>query len=471
MLGFVLVRARDRQRLRGAVSTPTAQVTPPREHRLPVINTATCLGCYACVDACPYDALEVQSFVAVVARPADCCGLALCQQRCPNGSLTMGDGQPRSDALPVRASLESERVPGLYLAGDVTGLPLIRNAINQGAHAVRELAATLPGAGSRRADASPARAGASTLPGSPRGIGRASERGRGTARGRVAEGSGAPELDAVLDLIIVGAGPAGISASLAAKACGLSYATLEQGTVADSIQRFPRGKLVFDQPLDMPMVGDLWLRESTKEELLRNWLRIVRSERLAIYEHMRVVSVDAGEDIEPGAGASIGFSVEVAQADGGVRRLCARRVLVAIGKRGEPRRLSVAVPPSMADRVHDALADANSFAGQRVVIVGLGDVAMEAAVALSRQPGTQVVVSHRGDGFARGKARNIAALKRRVAAGAARLALSTEVREVRDRELVLAGPGGDEVVACDALLVLIGSDTPTPFLQRIGALA
>src|SRR6185436_3550232 len=138
------------------------------------------------------------------------------------------------------------------LAGDVTGLPLIKNAILQGAHAVSRIAES--------AKKAPA----------PQG--------------------------GVLDLLIVGAGPAGISAALRAKELGLSYEVVEQGTVAQSIQSFPRGKLVFDQPLDLPVAGKLWLKESTKEELLSQWLRIIRQEQLAIHADTRMASLKKLDD-------------------------------------------------------------------------------------------------------------------------------------------------------------------------------
>src|SRR5690606_27486603 len=112
--------------------------------RLPVIDPTSCLGCYACVDACPFDVLAVERYVAVVARPDECCGVVVCEQVCPNGSLSIEEGAPVQDSPEVDEHLESADVPGIFVAGDLTGLPLIKNAINQGVRAVDRIASTSP---------------------------------------------------------------------------------------------------------------------------------------------------------------------------------------------------------------------------------------------------------------------------------------------------------------------------------------
>ncbi len=270
--GLLLVWAFRR---RGRTAPKARQQAPvlaaPKVVRLPQIDTNTCLGCYACVDACPYDVLEIRSYVATVARPDDCCGLTLCEQRCPNGSLVITEGKPIEDRPRVDEHLQSLDSPGIYVAGDLTGLPLIRNAINQGAHAVRHVA-------------------------------------EAASKGVVSKD------EQQLDLLIVGAGPAGISAALEAKSLGLDYVVLEQATAADSIRSFPRGKLVFDQPLGMPLIGDLWLKESTKEELLANWVRVIREQRLPINEGERVTTVQRSDS---------GFTI-CSQHDDGVKEYSAK---------------------------------------------------------------------------------------------------------------------------------------------------
>ncbi len=415
-----------RRRRRGPGERPATTASAAVTKRLPVVDPNTCLGCYACVDACPFDVLTIERYVAVVARPDDCCGLTLCEQRCPNGSLVVVTEHERAPDRPrVSATLEAEAVPGVYLAGDLTGVPLIRNAIHQGSTAVAAIAEQLASEDPNR------------RPG-------------------------------VVDVAIVGAGPAGISAALEAKSKGLSARVFEQGSVAESIRSFPRGKLVFDQPLGVPLAGDLWLEESTKEELLGKWLRIVRRERLDVVEGARVTSVarDAGS-----------FVVEATTSSGPVE-VRARKVVLALGRRGSPRKLDVPVPDDLLDRVHYSLADARSFVGQSVVVVGLGDVAMETAIALAGQPETQVTLVHRGQGFTRGRARNVAEVQRLAASGRVRLVFGAEVRDLAGGEVGLrAAVSGVPTAAApppsvpaEAVFVMIGSIPPRRLLESLGIL-
>lgn len=393
-------------------SAEAVDVRPPERVRLPQIDAMTCLGCSACVDACPYDVLTLEAYVAKVARPQDCCGLTTCEERCPNGSLVVHDGDPIDDRPAVTQTLESADVPGLYLAGDLTGMPLIRNAINQGAVAVQSAVAS----------------------------------------GRTGDGDR-------LDLMIVGAGPAGLSAALQAKKEGLRFAVVDQGNLAQSIASFPRGKLVFDQPLTVPLVGDLWLAESTKEELLRHWTRIVRSEALPLHTHHRVTQIVR----DPA-----GFWVSCVRGDGSTVDFAAAQVVLAIGRRGTPRKLGGPIDPTMEDQVFYSLADARSFAQRRCVVVGLGDVAMEAALALSYAPGTTVTVVARGGDFRRGKARNIEAMRAAESAGRLEIRWNATVESIGPQRAVVRS-GEDEVsLPTDAVFVMIGSIAPWEFLASAG---
>jgi len=419
ILGFFAVGLGRRLRRREPKREPSLASTEKR--RLPVVDTSTCLGCYACVDACPYEVLQVDRYVAEVVRPDLCCGLTLCEQVCPNSSLVITDGEQIAGRPRLTAEGESLDTPGVYLAGDVTGMPLIKNAIAQGDRAVATIA---QGLGKHRHE---------------------------------------------LDLLIVGAGPAGISAALKAKALGLRYRVVEQGSVAQSIRSFPRGKLVFDQPLDLPHAGELWLEESTKEELLAKWLRVVRREKLSIDEKCRFVGLspcEGGFVVATQATDDLLDQVEEELSEGTTYR--AARVLLTIGRRGSPRQLPLSLDAASESRLHYHLADARSFEGKRLLVVGLGDVAMETAIALARQPGTAVTVSYRGAGFSGGKARNIAELERIYAAGRVRLVFDSKLVALDDTRATLVLPDAEEQLEVDAVFVMIGSVAPTALLARAG---
>lgn len=400
LVAFAVRSRRPAFRAAGNVATPFAS---PGRRRLPQIDALRCLGCHACVDACPYDVLEVERYVARVARPDDCCGLVTCERACPNGSLVVLDVARSSAMAPsLAATLELTSRPGLYVAGDAGGSSLIRNAVRQGAAVARHVHAAL--------------------------------RARGAASKQMAE----------VELAIVGAGPAGLSAGLEALQLGLSVMVLEQATTAESIRRFSRGKLVLDADADSEESLPLFVGETHKEELLSRWMRRVRRANLRVRENQRVAAIEGEND-----------AFRVVSQDGQV--LTARRVLVAVGRRGTPRKLDCDVPEVALARVHYELSDAQAFAGQRVVVVGLGDVAMEAALALAAQAGTQVSVLSRGLGFRRGKRRNIDALSGLVSRGRVRLEFESEIVTVGLRSVDVLVRDTRHSLDYDALFVLIGS--------------
>jgi thioredoxin reductase len=265
---------------------------------------------------------------------------------------------------------------------------------------------------------------------------------------------------------VIGAGPAGLSAALRAKEKGLSCVVVEQATVAASIKSFPRDKIVHDPPLDLPVEGELWLKSATKEELLAQWTRIVRARALDVREGHRMVDLVKTES---------GFAVTVSRGsieqDEQRMELRASRVILAIGRRGTPRRLELEIERGAEDRVAYALADARSFEGKRVVVVGLGDAAMEAAIALARQPGTTVTVSYRGARFARGKAKNIGELESLMNQKKLKILFETVPVGITKTGVTLAGTGphaGRRSIGADAMLVLIGGLPAWDLLTRAG---
>jgi thioredoxin reductase/NAD-dependent dihydropyrimidine dehydrogenase PreA subunit len=420
VVGFVIALRRGASARRDT-SNPGPEAS--RHRRLPVVDASRCFGCHACVDACPHDVLEVERFVAVVARPDACCGLVLCAERCPNGSLSIARGEPLEERARLGPDLESLDQPGVYLAGDVAGQSLIRSAVEQGERATRSVHASLA--------KEPAMRG----------------------------------FDA--DVVVIGAGPAGLSAGLTARSLGLRVMVLEQARLAESIRAFPRGKLVLDggnapRKRDSSRELPLFVAECEKDELVRRWLRSVRKAELRVVEQTRVVSLAR----KPGP--ALGYSVDVENESGESRVLSARRVIVAVGQRGSPRRLDAEVPLEAQHQVHYFLSDARTFAGRRSVVVGLGDTAMEAAIALAAQAKSEVTVVYRGASFKRGKRKNLERVERLAAQGKIRLCWSSEVRDIARDRLSLATPEGEEQLPFDALFVLIGSLPDSDFLRRIG---
>jgi len=375
-----------------------------------LVRADLCVGCGTCVDACPHPgALRLVDKVATVDR-ALCEGAGSCAAACPVGAIAVSSGEAvqHVEAPDLDVHFQSN-VPGLYVVGELGGRGLIKNAINEGKLAIEHVAATLP-------PADPAR-------------------------------DGDP-----WDVIIVGSGPAGLSAALEAHRRGLRYLVLEQGTPSDTIRRYPRRKLLFAEPLRVPLYGDLWIADGSKEALLAVWEQVIARTGLRIETGKRVESVAA----ENGA-----FTVTA-----GGEAWRARRVVLALGRRGTPRRLGV--PGETLDKVYYEIVEMEQFADARVLVVGGGDSALESALGLAHQRGATVTLSHRGADFARAKERNRRKLDEAVAAGRVTVLLGSQVREIRPEVVVLEWQGRPHLVPNDVVIVRIGGEAPTPFLERCG---
>ncbi len=202
----------------------------------PVIDAASCLGCGTCTLACPEgDVLGLIGGKADLIEPSHCIGHGACRAACPTDAIRLVFGSAeRGVDLPVVGPDFQSNVPGIFIAGELGGMGLIRNAVTQGQQAVAAIA-SLPGL---------------------RHAGR-------------------------LDLVIVGAGPAGISAALAAKQKGLSYCVIEQDDLGGTVFKYPRGKVVMTAPAMLPIVGQVNFREVSKEKLLAFWKDIENSRKTA----------------------------------------------------------------------------------------------------------------------------------------------------------------------------------------------
>ena len=396
----------------------------------PAIDLSKCIGCGACVRACPEEGVLALCYgQAVVVHGARCVGHGRCADACPTGAiaLTLGDLSERSDLPAVSPDLEAVGRPGLFLAGELTGFALVRTAVQHGAQVGREVA--------RRARA----------------------RRHEPALVTVGAGNDA-EPTAPLDLVIVGAGPAGIACSLAAKEQGLAFVCVEQqARIGGTVGGYPRRKMVMTQPVELPLHGRLPRTTYVKEELVELGQELANEHELPLEFDQEVRALAYDDD-----GV---WTVTTAR-----EAFRARHVCLALGRRGTPRRLDV--PGEDIGKVTYSLLDAESYAGRRVLVVGGGDSAVEAALALAEQPKTKVTLSYRKGEFFRLKARNETRIADAMSRGVVRVLFDSQVLRI-DREHVEIQVGaGDERktgrLANDDVIVLVGGTPPFPLLQAAG---
>jgi thioredoxin reductase (NADPH) len=375
----------------------------------PVIDTLRCIGCGSCVKACPeqpeHHVLGLIGNKAQLISPSDCIGHGACRTACPADAITLVFGSAKRGVdIPLLSADFETSVPGIYVAGELGGMGLIRNALSQGHQAVDAI--------HRR-------------------------------RRRSGEG---------LDLVIVGAGPAGFAASLTAMSHGMKFVTLEQESLGGSVFQYPRAKLVMTSPVTLPLVGKMRFGHTAKEALLDFWREVEKKTGLQIRYRERVEAITRQDG---------GFLVRTT---GGEYRTAS--VLLAIGRRGTPRKLGV--PGEELPKVVYRLIDPEQYSGQHVLVVGGGDSALEAAASIAENGGESVTLSYRGDAFSRAKPANrerIAAAER---SGRLKVLLKSEVRRIEQDRVVLDCDGRAIETANDAVIVSAGGILPSDFLRGIG---
>lgn len=386
-------------------------VVPPSLH--PVVDPLACIGSGSCVQACPEkQILRVVNRRAELINPLACVGHGACAAACPTQAIQLVFGTAkRGLELPaIDANFETNQ-EGIFIIGELGGMGLIRNAVEQGRQAAAHIVAT-------------------------------GKRGKGD----------------VLDAVVVGAGPAGLSAALTLEQAGLRYAWLErEELLGGTIMQYPRAKVVMTGPMELPLFGTVKKRTMRKEEVLKLWHDV--AEKTGVRPTGGVLVT--GVEVTP-------FDLRV---QSGEREWRAAHVLLALGRSGAPQKLDV--PGEQAPHVAYRLQEAAAFAGKHVVVVGGGNSAVESALMLAAEGScASVAISYRKERFLRARGDNRQAIERAIAEGRVTAHAPSRVVAIHEATLDLEvdGPSGTHAVSvpCDSLIIQVGGTPPSQLLASIG---
>ncbi len=378
---------------------------PGAQH--PHIDISRCIGCGTCADACPEgDVLGVIAGKAAIINGHKCIGHGLCAEACPVGAIEIVMANPGISADMPHLSAEYEtNVPGMFIIGELGGLALIKNAVNQGRDCIDTIANRLE--------------------------------------------SVTPASDGLYDVCIVGAGPGGISASLRAIEKKLRYITLEQDELGGTVAKYPRQKLVMTSPVEFPMHGKFKTLEISKESLLEFWNSVFDKSGLEVRTFEKVDSITKDADA----------AFTVATSKGSYH---SRFVILALGRRGTPRKLGVT--GEERPKVMYSLIEADAYTNCSILVVGGGDSAVEAAMGLAHQKGNKVTLSYRKETFARIKERNAQRIQECIDAKLLTVLFNSTPVEIRESTILLDIEGKPVELPNDYVWVFAGGIPPNDFL-------
>jgi thioredoxin reductase (NADPH) len=390
-------------------STEEGLIEPPTLH--PEIDHTKCIGCTNCVAACPeqgsHTVLGMIKKKAHLIGPTNCIGHGACKAVCPVGAITLVFGTSRRgiDIPLVKPDFETN-VPGIFIAGELGGMGLIRNAVEQGKQAMQSIKKLVSSAHQNE-----------------------------------------------LDIVIIGAGPAGFAATLAATESKLKHATLEQEELGGTVAHFPRRKLVMTQPADLPIVGKMVFKEVQKETLIAFWRDVEQKTGIQINYSESVGAIEAA----PHGGYTVKTNKQSYDT---------RAVLLAIGRRGSPRKLGV--PGEELPKVVYRVIDPAQHRNQHVLVVGGGDSALEAATTIASEVGTTVTLSYRSDSFSRAKPKNRDLVQELSDSGQMRVMFSSNVQSIGEADVEISTGESTESIPNDAIVVSAGGILPSAFLRTVG---
>jgi thioredoxin reductase (NADPH) len=374
----------------------------------PVVDPNRCIQTGACITACPEkDILGIINGKATIINASRCIGHGACFHACPTEAISLRIGtEKRGVDLPhINQNFETN-VPGIFIAGELGGMGLIKNAVEQGRQAVENIHKSI-------------------------------------LKNHKAE----------YDLVIIGAGPAGISASLTAKKHNLKFLILEQDTLGGTVFTFPRKKIIMTSPMDLPLYGKIKLFETTKSELLDLWHTVLKKNSITVNENSKVESILQEDGI---------FRVSLLNRE----EVTAASVLMAIGRRGTPRKLNVA--GEMNEKVAYRLLEPEEISGKRIIVVGGGDSAVESALLLADN--NQVILSYRNEAFNRIKQQNSTALNKAVSENKIELLLGSNLLSIEDNRVLISVGDQEEKreLENDLVYIFAGGELPTQFLEKAG---